>query len=219
MIAKELMSIHILPLKTSDTGDYALLQMSENYIKDLPIVNNRQFLGMLSEDDVLDHHTSEMIGSYELSMARPLVKEDDHLFTVMSMVSQYELTAIAVVDDHDNYLGIITQDDLIRYYANSFSFSEPGSILVLEMAKQDYALSQLSQIVESEGASILSSYVTTRPESKDVEVTIKVNVNDIGKIVKSLQRYEIYIKASFTQDAYYDDLKARYDQLMSYLNV
>jgi len=55
MIAQELISSNIIPLKTSDTGAQALEWMGDYYVRHLPIVNNLHLLGLLSEDDILNH--------------------------------------------------------------------------------------------------------------------------------------------------------------------
>ncbi|MEM9921476.1 MAG: CBS domain-containing protein, partial [Bacteroidota bacterium] len=71
MIAGNLLSQDIVPLKTSDTGEEALSIMNDFYVKHLPIVNNKQLLGLLAEDDVLNHDVQEPVGSFRLSMSRP----------------------------------------------------------------------------------------------------------------------------------------------------
>ncbi|NNE29268.1 MAG: CBS domain-containing protein, partial [Saprospiraceae bacterium] len=64
MIAGSIISHDVVPLKTSDTGSEALAIMAEYYIQHLPIVNNEQLLGLISETDVLDHDVEEAVGSY-----------------------------------------------------------------------------------------------------------------------------------------------------------
>lgn len=219
MIAGNVISNVIIPLRTSDTGDEALSIMSDFYVKHLPIVNNQQLLGTISEDDILENDVEEPVGSYSLSMLKPYVKENDHIYEVMRMLAEYNLTVIPVVDFEDNYKGLISQDDLLRYFANTGSFKEPGSIIVLEMNKRDYSLSEISRIVESENAAILSSFITTNLSSTQVDVTLKINRQNIHSIIATLQRFEYDIKASFNEAEYLDSLQERYDALMSYLNV
>ena len=219
MIAGNLISNVIIPLRTSDTGDDALAIMADFYVKHLPIVNNEQLLGTISEDDILENDVQEAVGSYSLSMHRPYVKENDHIYEVMRIMAEYNLTVIPVVDFEDNYKGLIAQDDLLRYFANTGSFKEPGSIIVLEMGKRDYSLSEISRIVESEGATVLSSFITTNLDSTQVDVTVKVNRQNIQSIIATLQRFEYDIKASFNEVEYLESLQERYDALMSYLNV
>lgn len=219
MIAGNLISKSIIPLRTSDTGEEAISSMSDFYIKHLPIVNNEQLLGLLSEDDILKNDVKEAVGSYSLSLSRPYVKERDHIYEVLSILSEYQLTVIPVVDAENNYMGLITQEDLLRFFANIGSFTEPGSIIVLEMAKTDYTMAEMARIVESEGAAVLSSFITSSLDSTKIDVTLKINRQDIQPIISTFERFEYKIKASFFEADYFDSLKERYDSLMSYLNI
>ena len=219
MIAGNLISKNIVPLRTSDSGEDALATMSDFYIKHLPIVNNKQLLGLLSEDDILNNDVTEPVGSFSLSMSRPYIKENDHIYEVLSILSEYQLTVIPVVDIDDNYLGLVTQEDLLRFFANIGSFTEPGSIIVLEMAKTDYSMAEMARIVESENAVILSSFITSNLDSTKIDVTLKINRQDIQPIISTFERFDYKIKASFFETDYFDSMKDRYDSLMSYLNV
>jgi len=147
MIAENLLSHTIIPLRTSDTGEEALGIMNDFYVRHLPIVNDKQLLGLISEDDILLHDVKEAVGSYQLSMTKPYVKDSDHLYDVLKILSEYKLTVVPVVDAENNFRGLISQDDIVRYFANTGSFTEPGSIIVLEMHRRDYSLAEISRIV------------------------------------------------------------------------
>lgn len=219
MIAESLLSTSIIPLQTSDTGETALEMMSEFYVRHLPIVNNQQLLGLISEDDVLNFDVNEAIGSYSLSLLRPYAARRDHLYELMRLMSELKLTLVPVVDEDQNYLGVVTMEDLLQQFAQSISLAEPGSILILEMARHDYSLSEISRIVESEGASILNVFLTSYPDSTRISVTLKINRQEIGRILATFERFEYDIQASFSESGYMDSLKERYDSLMTYLNV
>ena len=221
MIAENLLSHTIIPLRTSDSGEEALGIMNDFYVRHLPIVNDKQLLGMIAEDEILEYDIEEPIGSYSLSMTKPYVKEKDHLYDVLKILSEYQLTVVPVVDAEGNNKGLISQDDLVRYFANTGSFTEPGSIIVLEMNKRDYSLAEISRIVESEGAAILSTFITSNLETERIDVTVKINRQDLQlqRIISSFTRFEYTIKASFQEADYFDGLQERYDSLMSYLNV
>ena len=219
MIAQNLISNDIIPLRTSDTGDDALSMMGDFYVRHLPIVNNVQLLGVISEDDILNHDVEEPIGSYYLTLSRPYVSINDHLYDVMRIFDENHLTIIPVIDEEGNYAGMIVLEDLLKYFAQSAAFTEPGSILVLELNKMDYALSEISRIVESEGASILSSFMTSNNDSSKIEVTLKINRQNLQAIIATFVRYDYSIKASFNEKSFNESLKDRFDSLMSYLNV
>ncbi|MEM6963205.1 MAG: CBS domain-containing protein [Bacteroidota bacterium] len=221
MIAGNLLSHNIIPLRTSDTGAEALGIMNDFYVRHLPIVNDKQLLGLISEDDILEHDIEEAVGSYRLSMTKPYVKDTDHLYDVLKILSEYQLTIVPVIDVENNYKGLISQDDLVRYFANTGSFTEPGSIIVIGMHRRDYSLAEISRIVESEDAAILSTFITSNLQNDRIDVTIKINRQDfkLHRIIASFERFEYEVKASFQEADYFDGLQERYDSLMNYLNV
>ena len=219
MIAKVLTSTSLIPLRTSDTGEEALGMMNDFYVRHLPIVNNEQLLGVLSEDDILNYDVEEPVGSYSLSLTKPYVRDTDHLYEVLRLLAEYKLTIIPVVDHEDNYVGLVTLEDLLRYFSNTGAFAEPGSIIVLEISKRDYALSEISRIVESENAAILSTLITSDPNSLKLEVTLKINRQNTQSIIATFERFKYQVKATFNEADYEDSLRERYDALMAYLNV
>jgi len=219
LIAIELTSKTIDSLRTSDTGEEAITMMGIFHVKHLPIVNNEQLLGLISEEDILDKNMDEAIGSYRLSMIKPYVNQNDHLFEVMKLMAQHKLTVVPVIDHDKKYLGLITQEDLISYFAVSFSFAEAGSIIIIETDKINYSLSEISRIVEGEGATILATFLTRMMDSTRIQITLKINQMSVSRIVASLERFDYQIHGAFTEDDYEDVLKDRYDSLMSYLNV
>ncbi len=219
MIAEQLISDDIIPLRTSDTGDEALEMMNEFYVRHLPIVNNQELLGVISEEDILEFDATEAVGSYSLSLTRPYVKVSDHLYEVMRTLAEYQLTLVPVIDQGNNYIGVVSLENLLHHFANSTAFKEPGSIIVLEVSRRDYSLTEIARIVESENAIILSTFVAAEADTALMEITIKINTHNISPIIATLERFNYQIKASFNESDYSDTLKERYDSLMAYLNV
>ena len=217
MIARELISQLIHPLRTSDTGEQALTYMQVYHLKHLPIVNNEQLLGTISEEDITTIPLDEPIGSFSLGLNKAFVRDKDHMFEAMSVMADHKLTVIPVVDGQDNYLGMITLEDLIQYYARSYSFSEPGGIIVIELQKSDYSLAEIARIIESESASVLSSFLTHDEETKQMYVTIKINQKDTQHIQATLERFGYSIKATFSEEGYFESLQDHYDAFLHYL--
>jgi signal-transduction protein with cAMP-binding, CBS, and nucleotidyltransferase domain len=219
LIARDLLSQSLLPAHTSDTGEEALNMMQVYHVRHLPIVNHEQLLGVVSEEDILIHDTKEAIGTYRLSFLRPYSLESEHLFEVMTKMGRYQLTMIPVIDKNEIYLGVITMEDLLQYFATHFSFSDPGSIIVIETSKGNYSLAEIARIAESEDVSILSSFINNIPENNRMYITLKLNRQDITSFKASLERFGYDISATFSEVGYQDGLKERYDALMSYLNI
>ena len=219
MIARELISQLVHPLRTSDTGEQALTYMQVYHLKHMPIVNNSQLLGTISEEDITTSPLDEPIGSFSLGLNKAFVRETDHLFEIMSVMAENKLSAVPIVDLKGDFLGLVTLEDLIQYYARSFSFSEPGGILVIEVQQSDYSLAEISRIIESESALVLSSFLTHDEASKRMYVTLKTNQSDTQHLQATLERFGYTIKATFSEEGYFESLQDHYEAFLHYLNV
>lgn len=220
MIAKQMLTDGILPLKTSDTGRTALSWMEDFRVMHLPIVNHLGFLGLISEFDIYDFdNLDEAVGNHTLSLKQTFVYDHQHIYEVMRLVFEHKLSLVPVVDEHDNYLGSITLLSLLAYFAGSLSVHEPGGVVVLEMSSNDYSLSEIAGIVESNDAKILSLFVHAQADSTRMEVLLKLNKMELGGVLQTFERYNYNIKAIYSEQDDQDDLRERYDSLMNYLNI
>ena len=221
MLAKDLISDEIPSLRTSDTAVEALNWMEVFRISHLPIVNNEEFLGLISDADIYDlNNPNEAIGNHQLSILRPSVRYDQHIYEVMEIAARLKLTVVPVLDHQNKFLGVVRMTDLLHYFSKLSAIEKPGGIVVLEITQSDYSMTEISQIVESNDAKILSMYVNTLPDSTKLEVTLKLNITDLTSLIQTFNRYEYDIKASFMEYDEQDDLyNERYDLFMRFLNT
>jgi acetoin utilization protein AcuB len=221
MMAKDLISDVIPALRTSDSGQKALYWMDIFRISHLPIVNNEDFLGLISDKDIYDYNMAEEpIGNHNLSLFSPYVTEDQHVYEVIELASRLSLSIVPVLSNNNHYKGVITQNDLIHYFADFSALKEPGAIIILEMSIHDYSLSQISQIVESNDAKILSLYISSHSSSTRLELTLKINKSDLTSIIQTFTRYNYTIQSTFMDHDDMDSLyENRYDMFMKYLSI
>lgn len=219
MVALKIISHILSPLRTSDTGEEALTMMNVYHVKHLPIVNNESFLGIISEDDILDNDMNEPIGSYRLSLINPFVFESDHLFDVMKKIAQHNLTTIPVIDNQENYVGLITLEDVIKFYATGFSFNETGGIIVLEVHRSNYSMAEIARIVESSNALVISSFISTQHNTGELLISLKLNTNELAAVLSAFERFDYVVHSFYSERDEYDNLKERYDSLMKYLSI
>lgn len=221
MLAKELISDIVTALKTSDTGTQALAWMEVFRIKHLPIVNHREFLGLISDADIYDlNNPDEPVGNHSLSLAKPYVTEDQHIYEVIELLSRLELTLVPVLNYEKQYLGVITQEELTQHFAHLSAMQQPGGIIELEMNEHDYSLSEISQIVESNNARILSLYVASNGERSKIRVTLKINLTDLTSVMETFNRYNYTVVASHLNDEDLDEFyQERFDVFLKYLNT
>ncbi|HAN17679.1 MAG: hypothetical protein A2X13_03535 [Bacteroidetes bacterium GWC2_33_15] len=221
MLAKDLISEEIPAIRTSDTAVEALNWMEVFRVSHLPIVNNEEFLGLISDADIYDMNTpEEAIGNHRLSLIRPYVRYDQHIYEIIELASRLKLTVVPVLDYHNKYIGLVRMSDLLHYFSKLTAIEKPGGIIVLELSQNDYSMSEIAQIVESNNAKILSMYLTSASDTTKIEVTLKLNVTDLTAIIQTFNRYEYSIKASFMEYDEQDDLyNSRYELFMKYLNI
>jgi len=219
MLAIDLITDTIPPLKISDSGSKALIWMDEFKVRQLPIVKNLEYLGLISEADILDlNQPDEPLENHNLSLIRPFVTKYQHIFDVIKVVSTLDLSLLPVLDE-ERYMGIIPLHHLFRCFSKMSAIEENGGLLVLELNANDYSLSEIGQIVETNDAKVLSSYVTSHADSTKLELTIKINKTNIADIIQTFNRYDYVVKASYQDSDYTEELKARLDYLMNYLKI
>jgi acetoin utilization protein AcuB len=221
MLAKDLLSDTVPCLRTSDSANKALQWMEVFRISHLPIVNNKELLGVISDTDIYDLNTSdEPIGNHELSLSKPYVLDNQHIYEVLELISKLKLTMVPVLNEKHEYNGLIVLQDIVREFANLSSLQNPGGIIVLELNVHDYTLSQIANIVESNDAKILSLYVSSADNADELNLTLKLNKTDLSDVLATFERFGYKVKASFMQDKDVDSFYSeRYESFLRYLNT
>ncbi len=220
MRALELITEEIPPLNHLDTGEKALIWMDEFKVSHLPVLKNGNFVGLISESDILDKmNLDETLDKLFDHLPRPYVLSSSHIYEVLYKISEHRISVIPILDEQEHYVGCTSVYHLLTLIANTGSIKEPGGIIVLELNAHDYSMSQIAQIVESNNAKILSSYIISPPDSMKLEVTLKINQIELGRIIRTFERYDYIIKASYQKSEVDDDIQNRYESLMNFLKL
>ncbi|QEC50988.1 CBS domain-containing protein [Anseongella ginsenosidimutans] len=218
MLAVELLSDYIPALKTSNSVQTAFDRMDEFRVSHLPVVNGMDFLGLVSDQDLIEiaDHSQPIGTSLPLYQS---VQDSQHVYDVIRMVHELQLTAVPVVDEKKKYLGLISMNSLVTYFAQLTAVDHPGGIVVLELGARDFQLSEIARIVEANDAFVLSSYIRSFSGSTKLELTMKISKTDLTHIIASFERFNYLVKASFHQASHRDDTMDRFDSFMHYLNI
>ena len=194
--------------------------MEEFKVSHLPVLKSGNFVGVVSEAMLFDQRDLSLsLDNLFQHLPRPFSYDGDHIYQVLSHISEYKLSLIPILDKNEQYVGCSDVHHLLTLIANTGSIKEIGGILVVEMSSSDYSMAQIGQIVESNDAKILSAYHMSSSDSTNIEVTIKINTLDLDRIISTFERYDYVIKASFQKSRSADDLQFRYDALLNYLNL
>lgn len=218
MIARNLIA-DIPPLTPDDTVQRALEWMDDFHVRHLPVVETGDLLGLLNEEACLDQPQEAPLHALGSDLLKPFLRENQHLFDAIRLIAEQDLSAVPVLNQNGKYIGMVTMESLLKHFAESGSVAHPGAVIILEMHHRDYALSEIARLVEMENAKILSSNISSQYGTTELEVTLKLNTEDIRHVVATLERFGYNVKAAFHESAYMDPLKERYESLLNYLRV
>ncbi len=208
-------------VNTTDTGSQVLSWMDLYRVAHLPVVEQAEYLGLVSDSDIFNFTDPEQpIGKGISSYSRIYITEDQHIFEGIDLISRFKLTLLPVLSREKNYLGGITLVDLTRHFSRLSASDQPGAIIVLVVPLIDYSLTGISRIVEENNAKILSLYVAPEAGSGDLTITIKLNTSEISSIIRSFERFGYAVIEHFLDDEQLDDLyRNRFEEFMRYINI
>ncbi len=219
MLAKDFITKEIPVLKSFDTAEYALALMDDMKLKHLPLLNEHLYVCLVSEKELLAMPDAlSPVG--DSALFAPAVREDGHLHEVLTLMSRYGLTVLPVISPEGVYLGAITRDKLVDALTGLCNAEAAGSVIVLELLPQDYALSEIARIVESNNAHILSLFSILDKDTGRLQITIKIDLEDASPVIRSFERFNYTVLYHFMNRGMVDDLlQQRVSELLYYMNM
>jgi len=220
MLAQEL-STNILPqLQLSDPVSKALQLMNDFKITHLPVVSEEKYLGLISEDDLLDEENKKIpIGFFQNDFIPASVNFNNHFLNAVSVSNYYQTNVIPVVNEANELMGTIDGQALLAAVGNFSGSNETGAVVVLEMERNNFAISEISRIVESDGAIILHLNITSKPDSQQLQVTIHLNKKEISTVIAAFERYDYTVIYYSGEELFENEIDSNYRHLMNYLDI
>ena len=220
MLNNELINHAIPQLQLQDSISRALQLIQEYRLTHLPVVSGNKYLGMIGEDDLFDAgQENSSIGILQDNFIAMAVREEEHFLTSLKCCNLFETNIVPVINQQNELMGIITATDLLKALGSYSGSNEMGGIIVIEMDRSRFAISEISRIVESNDATILHLNTTFNAENSLLTVTLQLNKKEIATIVSSFERYEYTIVNYFGDEKFENEIHSNYRHLMSYLDI
>ncbi len=220
MLTKNLINNNIPRLQLQDSVAKALGLINDFRITHLPVVVEGKFLGLISEDDLLDAEDEKLpIELLQDTFLKMPVPDNVHFLNAVSNSIQFDTSIIPVVQKDDDYVGVITTTDLLKTLGNFAGADEIGGLIVLEMERSQFAISEISRIVESNDCTILHLNSTTDNLTGLLTVTLHINKREIASVLATFERYDYSVVYSYGNQKFESELSSNFENLMNYLKV
>lgn len=209
----------ITSLKLDDSINYALDLLDEFKIYHLPVVDDNEYLGYVSEG-ILLNTTADLIGDLVLAGEKVFATDSESLYSSLKTLANHQLSSLAVLGKNEEYLGVITIHSIFKTFSEISSIRSNGGVFSIIVAQHDYSLAEFSRILESNGYKILSVELVTVPESPlMVEVIFKLNSYDLTLAYATMERFGYNINLRFGKNLFDNDNSDRINEILNYLNL
>ena len=192
----------------------------KNYpITHFPLVENHKLLGSFAEDDIQTiENKDEKLVSHSHLLNSFFADEEATVLELLKIFADNDTTIIPVLNKDKNYVGYYDLCDVLDVFSTSPFMIEESETLIIEKLRNDYSMSQIVQIVESNDGKILGSYISEQ-NSETIQITIKIVSDEINEIMQTFRRYDYKIISMHENDIYLEDLKNRSEYLQKYLEM
>ncbi len=220
MLTIDLINNNIPRLQLQDSVVKAIQLVNDFTVTHLPVVSEDKFLGLISEEDLLDAKENKItVEALQEHFIPAMVKENMHFLNAVNASIQFDTNIVPVVNDEKELVGVISTVDLMKTLGNFAGANEIGGIIVLEMERSQFAISEISRIVESNDATILHLNSNADPVGGLLTVTLHLNKREIAAIVATFERYEYDVIYYFGNEKFENEIHSNYRHLMNYLDI
>lgn len=209
----------IKPIRITDKVEKVQILFKQVNFTHLPVINKDIFCGSLAKSDLEFFNNSDQKIDQLKNVFKPLyVFENFTWFEVLQTFANNNCNLLPVLDMQKKYIGYYELDDFLNIFNCTTFLHEEGVILTISKGVNDYSFSEISQIVESNNATLFGIFVS-KIENDTATITLKLSLHDINNTMISFRRYGYLILTETHEDKYLENLKDRSDYLEKFLNI
>ena len=184
----------------------------------LPVVEKGIYRGMVRCDDLMDiDDKQENLQQYRHLLEKVYLSDRMNWTESLGVMMRNETNVMGVLDLSGKYIGVRLLDDILNLLTEKAFINDNGYVLVVSKLTADFSISQVAQIIESDGGKILGILVNETGQNTEVEV--KIATDDINEIIQTFRRYDYRIISQMEEDLHLQELKEHSDFLRRYLEM
>ena len=199
------------------------IERVQDFFIDVPyshfaVLNEGTYIGSIAADDVETFDADKKVADYKYALEGFYARDTMIWLDVLEVFAKNHTNIVPVLNQENAYLGYYELEDIVKFFHETPFLKEQGGIIVVKKNAQDYSMSQIAQIVESNNGKLLGLFVS-EADIENVQVTIKIALGSMNDIIQTFRRYNYEIVSEHHEDNYLNNLKERSDYLDKYLNI
>lgn len=188
-------------------------------ITHMPVVNNGKLVGCLPESDIQTIDDKDgLLKEYDYLLDHFYTNEKSTLLDLVTLFADNDTNLIPVLDKHSNYAGYYELGDILDAFADSPFLHIESDTLIIQKNKNEYSMSEISQIIESNKSKLLGMYISGQ-EQDTLQITLKIVTDELNEIIQTFRRYNYTLITQHEDDSYLEELKDRARYLRKYLDM
>ena len=110
--------------------------------------------------------------------------------------------------------------NVVEKFAKITNDDSKGALIAIELNPQDYDLSNIARLVESNNCKILSLFTYSEKDTGKLIVMLKIDSEDASAVLRSFERFNYDVAYCFQKQDLTDDIQhKRLEELMYYLQM
>jgi Mg/Co/Ni transporter MgtE len=184
----------------------------------IPIAQNGDYIGCISETDASCFDSEKSIGEYAYAIEPIFVQYNSNWLDILAAFAVHNSNILPVLGEEKKYIGYYELNDIMEIFNNTPFMAESGGIIVVQKGIREYSFSEIAQIVESNSGRLFGMFISQITDNK-IEVTVKIGQSNIHNIVQTFRRYNYEIISQHEEDIWIENLKQRSKYLDKFLNI
>lgn len=221
LVTKKLITPTFIPLQGSDTVETVKKRMDEEKVYTLPVVDSTTFalIGQVTYTGLDEADPGSSIADIDLDEPVKIYR-GQHIFEAARLLLQYERKMLPVVDDEWTLLGAIEKSKVLETLPQMLNVTEPGSVITVTLDRMDLSITEVVNIMETEGAKILGMTVEKSQQSdQSFALSFKLDLEDISRVAAALRRYDYVTATNSENEVFNQDLENRADELLKFIDM
>lgn len=220
MIVEKFVYNEVEPLQIHNTVTEAIDSIRKCDTDCLPVFKSGTLVNYVCSKNLKGKEGSELLSSLDsYSAVIPYIRSSRHILNALSYLKSVEMHSMAVLDDNNEFMGLVRTRDLVKALSQSLTIRSGGAIIVVKMKTRDYSLADLTRIVEYSDAKLLGILTFDAETEGEIEVHLKLNTNTLKNVLATMERFDYQVIQYFNREDRSEDLNERYENLMNYIDL